>query len=64
MFGSTFLLTSGCNSTLNCVVLATQKASVLSLLNVKKVMWQGGFWIETQCDQLRCAALRQWAWVP
>ena len=64
MFGSAFLSPSGCNTTSTWVAIATRGALVLSVLNLGKVVWQGGFWIETQCDQLRCAAVRQWAWVP
>ena len=64
MFGSAFLSTSDCITTSIWVAIATHKALLLSLLNLEKVVWQGGFWIETQRDQLRCAALRQWAWVP
>ena len=64
MFGSAFLSPSDSNSASIWVAIATRKALVLSVLNLEKVVWQGGFWIETQCDQLRCAALRQWAWVP
>ena len=64
MFGSAFLSPSDCNTASTWVAIATHKALVLSVLNLEKVVWQGGFWIETQCDQLRCAALRQWAWVP
>ena len=64
MFGSAFLSPSDCNTALIWVAIATHKALLLRLLNLEKVVWQGGFWIETQCDQLRCAAQRQWAWVP
>ena len=64
MFGSAFLSPSDCNKASIWVAIATRIAHVLSILNLEKVLWQGGFWIETQCDQLRCAALRQWAWVP
>ena len=64
MFGSAFLSLSDCNTASIWVAIATHKALLLSLLNLEKVVWQGEFWIETQCDQLRCAALRQWAWVP
>ena len=64
MFGSAFLSPSDRNTASIWVAIATHKALVLSVLNLEKVVWQGGFWIETQCDQLRCAALRQWAWVP
>ena len=64
MFGSAFLSPSDCNTDSIWVAIATHKALVLRVLNLEKVVWQGGFWIETQCDQLRCAALRLWAWVP
>lgn len=64
MFGSAFLSPSDCNATSTWVAIATQRVVVLSVLNLENVMWQGGFWIETQCDQFRCAALRQWVWVP
>ena len=64
MFGSAFLSPSDCNTASISVAIATHKALLLRILNLEKVVWQGGFWIETQCDQLRCAALRQWAWVP
>jgi hypothetical protein len=59
MFGSAFLSPSGCNTTSTWVAIATNRALVLSVLNLEKVVWQGGFWIETQCDQLCGAALRQ-----
>ena len=64
MFGSACLLAHGRNQLLIWVAIATQRVVVLSVLNLENVMWQGGFWIETQCDQFRCAALRQWVWVP
>ena len=64
MFGSAFLSPSDCNTASIWVAIATHKALLLSLLNLEKVVWQGEFWIETQCDQLRCVVLRQWAWVP
>ena len=47
-----------------CVSVATQNCTVLSGLKLEKVMWQGGFWFETQCDQNRRSVLQQWAWVP
>lgn len=47
-----------------CVAVATQICPILSNLNLEKVMWQGGFWFETQCDQFRRSVLQQWAWVP
>ena len=64
MFGSAFLSPSDCSAASTWVAIATQRVVVLIVLNLENVMWQGGFWIKTQCDQLRCASLRQWAWVP
>ena len=43
MFGSAFLLPSDCSTTSIWVAIATHKALVLSVLNLEKVVWQGGF---------------------
>jgi hypothetical protein len=64
MFGSACLLVHISNQLSVEVAIATQRLVVLGVLNLERVMWQGGLSAETHCAQLRCAPLRQWAWVP